>query len=81
MVCEGFIKGGLIWRVGKGEKMKMLEDRWIPTSDTSCIAQNPRRGINEDTVVVDIIDKDTKLWNIFLIKEVFGVHKKWGVLG
>jgi len=58
--AKDLLKAGLYGELVMEKKMNMLEDRCIP-SDTSCIAQNPRRGINENTVVVDIIDKDTKL--------------------
>jgi hypothetical protein len=42
--------------------MKILNDRWIPNG-TSFIAQTPRRRLNEDDVVADISDNDTKWWN------------------
>lgn len=38
---------------------------------TSFIVHLPRRGLSDDAVVVNIIDKDIRRWNVLLIKEVF----------
>jgi hypothetical protein len=44
--AKDLLKAGLYGELVMEKKMNMLDDRCIP-SDTSCIAQNPRRGIND----------------------------------
>jgi hypothetical protein len=38
---------------------------------TAFLVHSPSRGLSDNAVVVEIIDKDTKCWNDPLIKEVF----------
>lgn len=68
--ARDLFKEGLIWRVGYGEKVKIWKDRWIP-KPTCYLVRLPKRVLNEEAVVTNLIDKDTRWWNIPLIKEVF----------
>lgn len=61
----------LIWRVGDGERIKIWKDRWIPYPHRSYRVQSPRKFLDEDAIVADLIDKDTRWWNTSLINEVF----------
>lgn len=60
--ARDLLKEGLIWRVGDGEKFKTWKDRWIP-KPKSYLVQLPRRVLNKQAVVTNLIDKDTRWWN------------------
>jgi hypothetical protein len=64
------LKKGLIWRVGDGTSIKIWHDRWIPVPSSFAI-QSPIRILDREATVNDLIDEETRWWNIPLIQEVF----------
>lgn len=64
------MKEGLIWRVGNGENIKILGDRWIPKPSTFCI-QSPVKLFDENSRVAQLIDTMKSEWKEELIKQAF----------
>ncbi|CAN6695621.1 unnamed protein product [Malus baccata var. baccata] len=61
-------RGGLIWRVGDGETIKIREDPWFPMPSTFRI----RTAANLDALYVsDLINQDSKTWKADLISACF----------
>ncbi len=64
------LQEGLLWRIGDGTQVKIWGDRWIPSTN-SHIIQSPSHVLRQDAKVCEIIDADTKWWNIPLIEQIF----------
>lgn len=64
------LKSGIRWRVSNSTKIKILKDKWLPTSSTLKV-QSPTSVLDEDAKVQDLLSKDGKEWNIFQISEIF----------
>lgn len=67
------LQEGLLWRIGDGTQVKIWRDRWIPSTN-SHIIQSPSHVLRHDAKVCEIIDADTKWWNIPLIEQIFPVE-------
>ena len=63
------LKEGLIWRIGDGTRIKVWKDPWIPRGTT----RRPQilNGVQEITMVNDLIDPVTSQWNPELVQQVF----------
>jgi hypothetical protein len=61
---------GLLWRVGNGQSINILTDRWIPRPITFSV-QSPHRILGQQAVVGDLIDQRQGIWKSDLIHEVF----------
>jgi hypothetical protein len=68
--AKDLLQQGVIWRVGNGQRIKVWGDRWVPKA-TSYLVQTPPRVLPECSIVAALIDRDTRGWNINLLKEVF----------
>jgi hypothetical protein len=68
--ARSLLEEGLLWRVGNGEKIKIWEDRWIPTSSTHKI-QDLVRLLSREAKVAEIINGNTNWWNIPLKEQIF----------
>lgn len=68
--AKSLLEEGIIWRVGNGSKIKIWEDKWIPSTFSHRI-QDPVRVLNREAKVADIINLDTNWWNIPLIEHFF----------
>jgi len=64
------LKDGLVWRIGNGENVNIWGDKWLPTPTTYAI-QSSRHTFSEYAKVVELIDPDTKGWNVPLLKNIF----------
>lgn len=69
-MAKSIIEHGTIWRIGNGEDERVWKDRWIPCQ-TSFSMQSPIRNLSNEALVKDLIDPDTKAWNVELVKETF----------
>lgn len=65
LVCKG-----AIWRVGDEKDIRVWHDCWL-SNPTSFLVQSPRLNLQEDTLVRDLIDEETKTWNRSLIEQNF----------
>jgi len=68
--AKPLLEEGIIWRVGNGLKIKIWEDKWIPSTFSHKI-QDPIRVLNREAKVADIINLETNWWNIHLIEHIF----------
>jgi ribonuclease HI len=64
------LKEGLQWRVGDGKSINIWGDKWIPRPTTYAI-QSLSSLLQRDAKVAELIDPQTKSWNVALIKENF----------
>ena len=61
---------GLRWRVGNGRDIRVWKDPWIPKLGNFLPKHVPDDNA-EDTRVNELIEEDTKKWNIEKINEMF----------
>ncbi|XP_062152877.1 uncharacterized protein LOC133861169 [Alnus glutinosa] len=61
---------GLLWRIGDGSNIKILGDKWIPTTYSHEI-QVHSQEIQTTSTVSELINMETNWWNIFLIEYLF----------
>jgi hypothetical protein len=64
------LENGLIWRIGDGATAGIWHDRWIPLPSTFKIQSQPK-SIQINAKVKELIDVDTKWWNMQRLKENF----------
>ncbi|KAL0438585.1 UNVERIFIED_CONTAM: putative mitochondrial protein [Sesamum latifolium] len=64
------VKGGFRWRIGSGQSVRVWDDPWIPRPFSFRVLM-PKRGDLPNLRVCDLIDTDTKDWDISLIREMF----------
>jgi len=68
------LKDELVWRIGSGENVNIWSDKWLPTPTTYAI-QSSRHTFSEYAKVVELIDPDTKGWNVPLLKNIFWMEE------
>jgi hypothetical protein len=61
--AQEVIKRGAVWHVGDGKSIRVQRDRWVPVPTTFKI-QSPCINLLESTLVADLINKETKGWNM-----------------
>jgi hypothetical protein len=69
-LANPLLREGLIWKVGDGPKINIWGDRWIFSPHSNSI-QFPMHILNRDSKVAEIIDQDSRWWNIPLIEQIF----------
>jgi hypothetical protein len=70
--AKPLLQEGLIWRVGNGAKIKLLNDKWLSTFPHRIY--DPIRALPRDARVADIINQEANWWNISLIEQIFPVE-------
>jgi hypothetical protein len=70
MTAQSVLKNGLQWRVGNETEIKVWSDKWLPRP-TTYKPISPRRILDQQAYVSDLIDQTTRTWNTGLISEVF----------
>jgi len=73
-VSKDLLKQGLVWRVGDGKSIQILQDRWLPTP-ISYSVQSPQRIIGAESQVEALIDPEVCAWRVSLIHEIFNVEE------
>jgi ribonuclease HI len=68
--ASDLIKGGLIWRVGNGKKVRIWKDKWLPTPSTYMM-QSPPLILDPNATVSQLVDAETKGWNFVLLERLF----------
>ncbi|MBA0846294.1 hypothetical protein Goarm_023413, partial [Gossypium armourianum] len=67
--ARGLLVSGICWRIGSGANIFMIEDAWLPSSQSYLIHENINlRGVN---VVADYIDNDSMIWKEELTRSTF----------
>jgi len=69
-LAKPLLREGLIWKVGDGSNINIWGDRWIFSPHSNSI-QSPVHILNRDAKVAEIIDQDSRWWNIPLIEQIF----------
>ena len=70
IAAKPLIQKGACWRVGNGNSIRVLRDAWIPNYPTNKVL-HPARNVQEDCMVVDLIDSDTRWWDREFIMQHF----------
>lgn len=58
------------WRVGNGDKVKILGKKWLPIRSSYCV-QFPVKILNKDERVKRLINEHTQEWKEDLVREFF----------
>ena len=61
MAVMPILRSGSCWRVGNGESIKVLVDKWIPNYPSNRVLHLVHEG-EEDWRVSDLIDSDLHGW-------------------
>jgi hypothetical protein len=69
-LAKPLLSEGLIWKVGDGSNINIWGDRWIYSPHSNSI-QSPVKILNKDAKVAEIIDQQSRWWNIPLIEQIF----------
>jgi len=64
------LEGGLLWRVGNGESIKVWKDKWLPSSSTPKIL-SPVSGLDVEARVSSLIIPEAGVWNLPLLRSIF----------
>jgi hypothetical protein len=64
------VKEGLVWRVGNGKNIRIWKDRWLYTPSTFRVQSVPRL-LADTATVSQLIDVNSKWWNIELLEQLF----------
>lgn len=67
---KDIVREGLSWRIGDGAKVRIWEDKWLPTLSTYLV-QSPPKFLGANAKVREIIDQNLHCWNIPLIEAIF----------
>ena len=71
-ICESKIvlQEGLRWRVGTGEKIKIWDDKWLPSCSTYQVI-SPRSFLDDFATVDKLICRDTMTWDSDILERLF----------
>jgi hypothetical protein len=70
MAAQPTLQNGLIWRIGCGKNIYVWRDKWL-SKPTTYKVQSPRKILDNNARVSELIDQDTKRWKEDLIAEIF----------
>ena len=80
MAAKDLIVRGSRWVIGNGERVHIWEDRWIPSPDSFKVVSS--RGLSTNVVLVSsLINRETRDWDVNLVRNTFLPHKVEIVLG
>jgi hypothetical protein len=71
------LNSGLGWRVGNGERIRVLGDAWLPPPYPRLLFPPPS-SLDPNTKVAALIDKEKGWWNYELINNLFDLVR-WHV--
>ena len=71
---------GSRWVIGNGERVHIWEDRWILSPDSFKVVSP--RGLSTNVMLVSsLINRETRYWDVNLVRNTFLPHKVEIVLG
>ena len=70
MAAKPIIQRGSCWKVGNEASIRVLRDVWIPNQPSNKVL-HPTHNVDEDLMVADIIDPDTRWWDRGFIMQSF----------
>ena len=70
MKAHSVIKREANWRIGKGNKVKIWRDPWLPDPSNPCIENPPIQGLEEATV--DALKRgEGASWDVDILRDLF----------
>ncbi|KAH1107407.1 hypothetical protein J1N35_011175 [Gossypium stocksii] len=67
--ARGLLEKGLCWRVGKGDRISIWEDLWLPGNEGENL-QHLRRNADIE-LVSDLIEEESRTWKVDLLFSTF----------
>ena len=74
MVASSVLDNGLRWQVGTGNKIRIWQDRWLPTPPSFKVV-TPCSVMSKMATVDNHIDPITRSWHVSMIDHVFLPHE------
>jgi hypothetical protein len=72
--ARDLLEGGLRWRVGNGESIKIWGDRWLPSQATFRV-QSPVDTLDHNARVCSLMNQDTGWWDVPLVRTIFNTKE------
>ncbi|KAJ0096619.1 hypothetical protein Patl1_27305 [Pistacia atlantica] len=70
MAARSVLESGLMWRIGDGSKVRIWQDKWLPSASSFKI-QSQCLGMDPEAKVATLIDPQSKSWKLDLLKDLF----------
>ena len=70
LAAQQILEKGIRWQVGNGKKIKIWQDRWLPTPSSYKVISPPPLPLDVSWVG-DLIDHDLGVWKFDLLKRLF----------
>ncbi|KAL0009260.1 hypothetical protein SO802_010762 [Lithocarpus litseifolius] len=80
MAAKNVVAEGTRWSVGKGNKIRLWEDKWLPTL-THFKPVSPRKNLQEGNQVSSLIDQTLRAWREDVVRNTFLPHEAEIILG
>lgn len=80
MVAKDVILKGTQWNIGNGAKVRIWDDKWMPTSSSYKVA-SPRTTLSNGVLVSCLIDHELHAWKADAIRRTFLPHEAQVILG
>ena len=74
MGSKDVLQEGVRWKVGDGKSIRIWQDKRL-TSQSGFQPRTPRGEWDENGMVHELIDEQTKTWNQNLLHEMFDTEK------
>lgn len=68
--AKPILQRGSCWRVGNGAAIRILKDAWIPNHPSNKVL-HPSQNIDEEMMVSELIDLDSRWWDRGFILQNF----------
>ncbi|KAJ0111528.1 hypothetical protein Patl1_02331 [Pistacia atlantica] len=70
MAARYVLESGLMWCIGDGSKVRIWQDKWLPSASSFKI-QSQCLGMDPEAKVATLIDLQSKSWKLDLLKDLF----------
>ena len=80
MAAKNVVAEGTRWCVGNGNKIRLWEDKWLPTP-THFKPVSPRTNLQEGSQVSSLIDQTLCTWKEDVVRNTFLPHEAEVILG
>ncbi|KAL0011083.1 hypothetical protein SO802_006191 [Lithocarpus litseifolius] len=79
MSSQEIVNRSLRWQVGNGKRIRIWEDKWIPTPSTFRI-NSPSNHLPREALVSSLINNRSATWKSKVVKHVFLQHEADAIL-
>lgn len=80
MAAKNVVAEGTRWCVSNGIKIRLWEDKWMPTP-THFKPISPRKNLQEGNQVSSLIDQTFYTWREDIVRNIFLLHDAEIILG